>query len=84
MENCDDVASILSKLDLHDIEEIISQPYHQEDPGRPPRSPLGIFKALIVKQLRNIPRTGQRPRRMVSKTWTSLKRPWVIRTFSAT
>ncbi|MFH2112481.1 MAG: hypothetical protein ABIJ47_14630 [Candidatus Bathyarchaeota archaeon] len=55
-EKHEDVASILSKLDLHDIEEIIIQPYHQEGPGRPPRSPIGIFKALVVKQLRNIPR----------------------------
>ena len=55
MEKREDVASILSKLDLHDIEQTISQPYHKTGPGRPPRSPPGIFKALIVKQLRNIP-----------------------------
>ena len=55
MEKHEDIASILSKLDLRDIEQTISQPYHQEGPGRPPRRPLGIFKALIVKQLRNIP-----------------------------
>ena len=42
-------------LNLHDIEETISQPYHKTGPGKPPRSPLGIFKALIVKHLRNIP-----------------------------
>ena len=46
MEKREDVASILSKLDLHDIEETISQPIHTAGPGRPPRSPLGIFKAL--------------------------------------
>ena len=50
MEKREDVASILSQLDLHDIEETISEPYHTAGPGRPPRSPLGIFKALIVKQ----------------------------------
>ena len=55
MEKREDVASILSKLYLHDIEQTISQPYHKTGPGRPPRSPPGIFKALIVKQLRNIP-----------------------------
>ena len=55
MEKHEDVASILSKLDLYEIEKTISQPYHQEGPGRPPRNPLGIFKALIVKQLRSIP-----------------------------
>ncbi|TFH15825.1 transposase [Candidatus Bathyarchaeota archaeon] len=55
MEKHMDVASILSKLDLHDIEETISQSYHKTGPVKPPRSPMGIFKALIVKQLRNIP-----------------------------
>jgi len=64
MEKHEDVASILSKLDLHDIEEIITQPYHQEGPGRPPRSPLGIFKTLVVKQLRNIPSDRELYRRL--------------------
>jgi hypothetical protein len=64
MEKHEDVASILSKLDLHDIEEIITQPYHREGPGRPPRSPLGIFKALVVKQLRTIPSDRELYRRL--------------------
>jgi hypothetical protein len=55
MEKHEDVTSILSKLNLHDIEQTISQPYHKTGPGKPPRSPLGIFKALIVKQLKSIP-----------------------------
>jgi hypothetical protein len=55
MEKHEDVASVLSKLDLEDIEETTSKPYHQSGPGRPPRKPLGIFKALMVKQIRNIP-----------------------------
>src|SRR4030067_847418 len=64
MEKREDVASILSKLDLHDIEETISQPYHTAGPGRPPRSPLGIFKALVVKQLRPIPSDRELYRRL--------------------
>ena len=64
MEKHEDAASILSKLDLHDIEEIISQPYHKTGPGKPPRSPLGIFKALVVKQLRNIPSDRELYRRL--------------------
>lgn len=64
MENHEDVASILSMLNLQDIEQTISQPYHQEGPGRPPRRPLGIFKALIVKQLRNIPSDRELYRRL--------------------
>jgi hypothetical protein len=54
MEKHKDVVSILSKLNLDDIEETISEPYHQSGSGRPPRKPLGIFKALMVKHLRNI------------------------------
>ena len=64
MEKHEDVASILSMLNPQDIEQTISQPYHQEGPGRPPRSPLGIFKALIVKQLRNIPSDRELYRRL--------------------
>lgn len=64
MEKHEDVTSILSKLNLQNIEQTISQPYHQEGPGRPPRRPLGIFKALIVKQLRNIPSDRELYRRL--------------------
>jgi transposase len=64
MEKREDVASILSKLDLHDIEETLSEPYHTTGPGRPPRNPLGIFKALIVKQLRTIPSDRELYRRL--------------------
>ena len=64
MKKHEDVASILSMLNLNDIEQIISQPYHKTGPGKPPRSPLGIFKALIVKQLRNIPSDRELYRRL--------------------
>jgi transposase len=64
MEKHEDVVSILSKLDLDDIELTISEPYHQAGPGRPPRKPLGIFKALMIKQLRNIPSDRELYRRL--------------------
>ena len=64
MEKHEDVASILSQLNLDDIEQIISQPYHKTGPGRPPRSPPGVFKVLTVKQLRNIPRDRELYRRL--------------------
>ena len=64
MKNHEDVVTILSKLKLDDIEKTISEPYHQSGPGRPPRKPLGIFKALIVKQLRNIPSDRELYRRL--------------------
>lgn len=64
MEKHEDVVSILSKLNLDDIEKTISQPYHNAGLGRPPRSPMGIFKALMVKQLRRIPSDREFYRRL--------------------
>jgi transposase len=64
MEKHEDVTSILSILDLDDIEETVSQPYHETGPGRPPRNPLGIFKALMIKQLRRIPSDRELYRRL--------------------
>ena len=64
MEKHEDVTSILSKLNLDKIEETISQPYHQTGAGRPPRKPLGIFKALMIKQLRRIPSDRELYRRL--------------------
>jgi len=64
MEKHEDVASILSKLDLDDIENTISQPYIKTGAGRPPRKPLGIFKVLMVKQLQHIPSDRELYRRL--------------------
>ncbi|MBN2336728.1 transposase [Candidatus Bathyarchaeota archaeon] len=51
-------------MNLHDTEETISQPHHKTGTGKPPRSPLGIFKALTVQQLRNIPSDREHYRRL--------------------
>ena len=64
MERRGDVALILSELDVEDIEEVVWEPYHREGPGRPPRSPVGIFKALVVKRLRQIPSDRELHRRL--------------------
>ena len=64
MEKHEDVTSILSKLNLDHIEETIQQPYHKTGAGRPPRKPLGIFKALMIKQLRYIPSDRELYRRL--------------------
>ena len=47
--------SILRSLNLDDIEKTLSGAYHQEGAGRPPRKPVGIFKALIIKRVKQIP-----------------------------
>jgi len=64
MEKHEDVTSILSMINLDNIEKTITQPYHQTGAGRPPRSPLGIFKALMIKQLRHIPSDRELYRRL--------------------
>jgi IS5 family transposase len=56
---------ILSELNLDDIEKVVKEAYHKENsPGRPPRKPMGIFKALIVKRLQQIPSERELCRRM--------------------
>jgi len=42
--------AILSKLNLDDIEKVVNEAYHKDGPGRPPRKPMGIFKALIIRE----------------------------------
>lgn len=56
---------ILSELNLDDIEKVVKEAYHKKDePGRPPRKPMGIFKALIVKRLQQIPSERELCRRL--------------------
>jgi transposase len=65
MEEPEFSCTILSKLNLDDIEKVVKETYHKEDsPGRPPRKPLGIFKALIVKRLQQIPSERELCRRL--------------------
>ena len=64
MDEHEDVVSILSKLNLENIKTAISQPYIKSGAGRPSRKPLGIFKALMVKQLRHIPSDRELYRRL--------------------
>ena len=64
MDRREDVETILSKLNLTNIEEILREAYHQKGAGRPPRNPIGIFKALIVKRLRQIPLDRELYRRL--------------------
>ncbi|MGA2682936.1 MAG: transposase, partial [Candidatus Bathyarchaeia archaeon] len=57
--------TILSKLNLDDIEKVVKEAYHKEgSPGRPPRKPMGIFKALMVKRFQQIPSERELCRRL--------------------
>ena len=44
MEKNEDSCSILRSLNLDGIEEVLSEAYHQEGAGRPPRKPIGFSK----------------------------------------
>ena len=57
--------AILSKLNLDDIARVVKEAYHKEDGVcRPPRKPMGISKALIVKRLQQGPSERELCRRM--------------------
>ena len=51
---------------MDDVEDGVSEAYHQDGAGRPPRKPIGIFKALIVKRVQQIPSDRELYRRLWS------------------
>ncbi|MEM2703488.1 MAG: transposase [Candidatus Bathyarchaeia archaeon] len=60
----DSLRDVLACLD--DLEDVVWEPYRHEGAGRPPRNPVGILKALIVKRVRNIPSDRELYRRLWS------------------
>lgn len=64
MEKPEFSCAILPELDLDDIEKEVGEAYHKDGPGRPPRKPMGIFKALVVERLQQIPSDRELYRRM--------------------
>jgi len=68
MEKNESSCSILRSLNLDNIEGVVSEAYHQEGAGRPPRKPIGIFKALIVKRVKQIPSDRELYRRLWTET----------------
>jgi transposase len=64
MEKNESSCSILRSLNLDNIEEVVSEAYHKKGAGRPPRKPIGIFKALIVKRIKQIPSDRKLYRRL--------------------
>jgi transposase len=52
--------------DLSFIDRLVSECFHQSGPGRPPRKPLGVFKALTVKRLLHIDSLRELERRLWS------------------
>jgi transposase len=64
MEKCESSCCILSRLNLDDIEEVVQEAYHQDGAGRPPRDPMGIFKALVMKRVQQMPSDRELYRRL--------------------
>ena len=64
MEKNEGSCSILRSLNLDNIEEVVSEAYHQKGAGRPPRKPIGIFKALLMKRVKQIPSDRELYRRL--------------------
>jgi len=64
MEVKDRLGDVLACLD--DLEDAVWEPFRHEGAGRPPRNPLGILKALIVKRVKGIPSDRELYRRLWS------------------
>jgi transposase len=56
MKRYEALETLFCKTDLTFTQKILNEPYHQTGSrGRPPRNPLGLFKAHIVKRVKHIP-----------------------------
>jgi hypothetical protein len=56
MKRYETLETLFSKVDLSFAQKVLNEPFHPKDsPGRPPRKPLGIFKAHLLRRLRHIP-----------------------------
>lgn len=65
MEEYEGSRFILSRLELDDVERIVQGAYHKKGSvGRPPRKPIGIFKALIIKRVQQVPSDREMCRRL--------------------
>jgi transposase len=48
--------TLFRRVDLSFAEKVLKGVFHPEDsPGRPPRKPIGVFKAHLLRRLRHIP-----------------------------
>jgi hypothetical protein len=56
MKRYETLETLFHKVDLSFAEKVLNESFHPKDsPGRPPRSPIGIFKAHLLRRLRHIP-----------------------------
>jgi IS5 family transposase len=65
MEKYEGSRFILSRLELDDVERIVQGAYHKKGSvGRPSRKPIGVFKALIIKRVQQVPSDREMCRRL--------------------
>jgi transposase len=56
MKRYETLETLFSRVDLSFAQKVLNEPFHPKDsPGRPPRKPLGVFKAHLLRRLRHIP-----------------------------
>jgi transposase len=56
MRRYETLETLFGKIDLSFVEAVLDEVYHAEGSvGRPPRNPLGVFKAHLVRRLRQVP-----------------------------
>ena len=56
MKRYETLETLFSKVDLSFAQKVLNEPFHAiGSRGRPPRNPLGLFKAHLLRRLRRIP-----------------------------
>jgi len=56
MKRYETLETLFGKVDLSFAETVLNESYHPKGSrGRPPRKPLGIFKAHLLRRLRHVP-----------------------------
>jgi hypothetical protein len=56
MRRYETLETLFGKINLSFAEKVLNESYHAKDSvGRPPRSPLGVFKAHLLRRLRHVP-----------------------------
>src|SRR4030066_1458419 len=71
MKRYETLETLFSKVDLSFAEKVLKEPFHAiGSRGRPPRKPLGLFKAHLLRRLRHVPSD----RMLVSQLWKDPRR----------
>jgi hypothetical protein len=56
MKRYDSLETLFGNVVLSFVETLLDESYHLKDScGRPPPSPLGVFKVLLIMRLRHVP-----------------------------